>query len=81
MFACPAQSALDTAGMTHQTPTHTPSRPRFKVHSGLHLELRTGVASLTATLSPDDALSLAMLLIYEAREQLARTSAAQGAPR
>lgn len=67
--------------MNHQTPPNTPCRPRFKVHAGLHLELSTGAASITATLSPDDALSLAMVLLYEAREQIARQSAAQGAPR
>ncbi len=67
--------------MNHQTPPNTPSRPRFKVHAGLHLELSTGAASITATLSPDDALSLAMVLLYEAREQIARTAAAQGVPR
>ena len=67
--------------MNHQTPPHPPSRPRFKGHAGLHLELSTGAASITATLSPDDALSLAMVLLYEAREQIARTAAAQGVPR
>ena len=67
--------------MNHQTPPPIPSRPRFKVHSGLHLELNTATASITATLSPDDALSLAMVLLYEAREQIARTAAAQGVPR
>lgn len=67
--------------MNHQTPPLTPSRPRFKVHSGLHLELNTAAASITATLSLDDALSLAMVLLYEAREQTVRLSAAKGAPR
>ena len=63
--------------MNSQTPRNTPSRQRFKVHSGLHLELCTGTASVTAKLSPDDALSLAMVLLYEAREQMARASAGQ----
>ena len=67
--------------MNQPTPTNTPSRTRFKVHAGLHLELSTGAASITSTLSPDDALSLAMVLLYEVREQIARQSAAQGAPR
>jgi hypothetical protein len=67
--------------MNHPLPSNTPSRPRFKVHAGLHLELSTGAASITATLSPDDALSLAMVLLYEAREQIARLAATQGAPR
>ena len=51
------------------------------MHSGLHLELNTGAARVTATLSPDEALSLAMVLLYEAREQIARMAAAQGVPR
>lgn len=67
--------------MNHPLSPNTPSPPRFKVHAGLHLELSTGAASITATLSPDDALSLAMVLLYEAREQIARQSAGQGAPR
>lgn len=67
--------------MNHPTPANTPSRPHFKVHSGLHLELSTGGASITAKLSPDEALSLAMVLLYEAREQIARMAAVQGAPR
>lgn len=67
--------------MNHPLPPNTPSRPRFKVHAGLHLELSAGAASITATLSPDDALSLAIVLLYEAREQIARLAAAQGAPR
>ena len=67
--------------MNHQTPPNTPSRPRFKVHAGLHLELNTGAARVTATLSPDEALSLAMVLLYEAREQIAGMAAVQGGPR
>lgn len=71
--------------MKHQSPSTTTSRPRFKVHAGLHLELSTDAASITATLSPDEALSLAMVLLYEAREQMyearARMTAAQGVAR
>ena len=52
--------------MNQPTPPNTPSRTRFKVHAGLHLELNTGAARVTATLSPDEALSLAMVLLYEA---------------
>lgn len=67
--------------MNQPTPTNTPSRTRFKVHAGLHLELNTGAARVTATLSPDEALSLAMVLLYEAREQIAGMAAVQGGPR
>lgn len=48
------------------------------MHTGLHLEFSTGTACIAATLSPDEALSLAMVLLYEAREQIARMSASQG---
>lgn len=71
--------------MNHKSSPTTTSRPRFKVHAGLHLELSTDAASITATLTPDEALSLAMVLLYEAREQMyearARMTAAQGAAR
>ena len=67
--------------MNQPTPPNTPSRTRFKVHAGLRLELRAGAARVTATLSPDEALSLAMVLLYEAREQIAGMAAAQGGPR
>lgn len=64
--------------MNRQPSSITTTRPRFKVHTGLHLELSTSTACITATLSPDEALSLAMVLLYEAREQIARMSDAQG---
>lgn len=71
--------------MNHQSSSTTTSRPRFKLSAGLRLELSTDAASIAMTLSPDEALSLAMLLLYETREQMyearARMTAEQGAAR
>lgn len=49
----------------------TAARPRFRVQAGLRLQINTDAASLAVTLTPDEALSLAMTLLYEAREQVA----------
>ena len=64
--------------MNLQSSPNVSNKPRFRVHTGLRLELNNGTACITATLSPDQALSLAMVLLYEAREQIACMSADQG---
>lgn len=61
--------------MKHPTTPNLIGRPRFKVHSGLQLETQLGGVAITAQLTVDEALSLAMILLYEAREQAARQQA------
>ena len=56
--------------MNHQNTPKTASQPRFKVRPGLWLEAQLGGAEIAAKLSIDEALTLAMILLYEAREQV-----------
>lgn len=65
--------------MNHKTTPNATSRPRFKVLHGLRLEAHLFEAKITARLSIDEALSLAMILLYEVREQAARQQAQGGA--
>lgn len=65
--------------MNHQITLNATGRPRFKVLSGLQLQTQFGGAGITAQLSIDEALSLAMVLLYEVREQAARQKEQGGA--
>lgn len=67
--------------MKHPTTPNPTGRPCFKVHSGLELEAKFGSVAITSQLTVDEALSLAMILLYEAREQVARQQAQGSDPR
>lgn len=69
--ACLCNKSKDTAFMTTpHLPNTRPSLPKFRVLRGLHLELNVEGARLGVSLTPDEALSLSLVLLYEAREML-----------
>ncbi|MBS0467114.1 MAG: hypothetical protein JSR14_07860 [Proteobacteria bacterium] len=57
--------------MNHQTVPSPPTRQRFRVRPGLHFEAQFGDVGIAMQLTIDEALSLAMILLYEVREQAA----------
>lgn len=57
--------------MTNPNSPQTPKRPKFKVSQGGRLEVSSNDITLDIDLSIDEALSLALLVIYETRERVA----------
>jgi hypothetical protein len=57
--------------MQHQTSPTPHGKNRLRVLPGLRLEVNFDIGCATIRLTPDEALSLSMALLYETREQLA----------
>lgn len=55
--------------MTNQKSPQDPRRPKFKVSQGGRLELCSNDITVGIDLSIDEALSLALLVLYETRER------------